>query len=132
MDPAPAATKANSITTPRQFLTSTALVSTSSVTIFTAFPTPGSAPAAFPSALLFKVSITGAISPLTTCSHTTIPRSVFNPQLTAVSRSSAIFPSISSFDRLLISEISTYRHAPGNRRFNITSWISQVRIRTPS
>ena len=46
--------------------------------------------------------------------------------------SSAIFPSISSFDRLLISEISTYRHAPGNRRFNITSWISQVRIRTPS
>ena len=30
------------ITTPRQFLTRTALVTTSSVTIFTAFPTPGS------------------------------------------------------------------------------------------
>jgi len=87
------------ITTPKLLRTITALVRTSSVTAVTAFPIPGIALAVFPIAERFRVSITGLTMFLTICRPTTVPRSVFNPQLTATSKSSAILLSISSFDR---------------------------------
>ena len=65
----------------------------------TAFPMPGIALAALPTAERFMASITGLTIFRTICRPTIAPRRVFNPQFTATSKSSAIFVSISSFDK---------------------------------
>ena len=120
------------ITTPRQLRIRTALVTTSSVTMFTAFPTPGSAPAARPRSPRFRLSMTGATRFRMICKPTTAARSVLRPQEIAVFRNSAIFPSISSLDREFTSCRRMYRLDAGRMTVTRSHWISHTRIRTPS